>query len=299
MELFKNASFNFISMRKVAYVISSIVILAGIVSLVVKGGPKLGIDFTGGTQIQLNFTKEISNDQLRNAFGEIGYKNVSIQRFVGSNIILFTLQRVEQKTDDIIANLKQKINVDFTLESVEVVGPVVGLWLIQRAILAFCLAFLGIIIYVAFRFKGGIWGVSGVIALVHDVLVTIGIFSILNKEITLTVVAALMTIVGYSINDTIVIYDRIRDNSKLRYKDPLDVLINDSVNQTLSRTFITTGCTLLPVIALVFFGGETLHDFSFALLIGMISGVYSTVYVASPIVYDWKTRKNKVVAQNK
>jgi preprotein translocase subunit SecF len=293
MELFPNASFNFISFRKLAYGISIAVILAGIVSLIIKGGPKLGIDFTGGTQIQLNFEKEVSNDTIRKALSEIGYKNVSIQRFVGSNVVVFTLQSVTQKTDDLIINLKQHINENFVLESTEVVGPSVGLWLVKRAIMAFCLAFLGIIIYVAIRFKGGVWGVAGVIALIHDVLVTVGIFSIMNKEITITVVAALMTIVGYSINDTIVIYDRIRDNTRLRYKEPLDVLINDSVNQTLARTIITTGCTLLPVFALFFFGGEPLHDFSFALMVGIISGVYSTVYVASPIVYDWKTRKKK------
>ncbi|MFN3967222.1 MAG: protein translocase subunit SecF, partial [Endomicrobiia bacterium] len=182
----------------------------------------------------------------------------------------------------------------FIIERTEFVGPSIGRHLTKRAIYAILLSLLGIIIYVGIRFKSTVWGVSGVVALAHDVFITIGLFSVLNKEINLTVIAALLTLAGYSINDTIVIFDRIRENLSLLRKEPLEKIINTSINQTLSRTIITSLTTELVVIALFFFGGKVIHDFSLAFLFGCIIGTYSSIFVASPMVLEWinyRTRK--------
>jgi preprotein translocase subunit SecF len=292
MEILKNSNIDFMSKRKYFYVVSCVVILAGLVSLIVKGGPKLSIDFTGGTLVQLSFAQKISNPELRSGLKQLGFENAEIQTFVGNNDVSFRLQESNQVTNEKIYQLKDILKKNFVIQKIEVVGPAVGTWLLKRAVLAFCLAFLGIIIYVAIRFKGGVWGYSAVIADIHDILVVVGVFSLLNKEISLTVVAALMTIAGYSVNDTIVTYDRIRENMRSRYKESPAVVMNDSINQTLSRTIITNLCTFFAVLALLFFGGETLRDFSLAMFIGMVAGTYSTIFIAVPIILDLKHKKN-------
>jgi len=170
---------------------------------------------------------------------------------------------------------------------------VIGEYLKKRGIKAFLFAFLGIIIYVAWRFVGGIWGIAGVAALIHDVFITFGILTILGKEITLQIVAALLTLAGYSINDTIVVYDRIRENIRLHYKKPLAELIDLSINETLSRTMMTGMTTLLALLAILFFGGPVIRDFSLTIFIGMFIGTYSSIYVASPLVYEWKRKRSK------
>jgi len=299
MEILKNSNIDFLSRRKVFYVISLIVILTGVVSLILKGGPRLGIEFTGGTFIQLNFDQKIGNNELRNGLQQLGFENVEIQQFVGNNEVAFRLKESNQVANEKIYQLKDILNKNFVIQKVEVIGPAVGTWLLKRAVLAFVLAFIGIIIYIAIRFKGSIWGYAGVIANIHDVFIIIGIFSILNKEITLTVVAALLTIAGYSINDTIVTYDRIRENMRSRYKEDPAIVMNDSINQTLSRTIITNLCTLFAVGSLLIFGGDILRDFSFALFIGMISGTYSTIFIAVPIILDLKKKKKKLINAKK
>ncbi len=291
MGLFANTNIDFLGKRKYAYIFSGLIICAGIVSLVMKGGPKLGLDFTGGTLVQLNFEQNITNEELRSGLDKIGFDSADIQSFVGTNSMSFRTQKSDHVDKVKLDELETILNKNFEVESVEVVGPTVGAWLIKRAILAFILAFIGIIIYVGIRFHKGVWGLAGVVALVHDVLIVVSVFSIFNKEMTMNIVAALMTIVGYSINDTIVIFDRIRENLLTRYKENIDVVINDSINQTLSRTIITTVVTLFTVVALLIFGGEVLRDFSFALFIGMIAGTYSTLFIAVPLVVDFKKNK--------
>jgi len=292
MEILKNSNIDFMSKRKYFYFVSVAIILAGIISLIVKGGPKLSIDFTGGTLVQLNFVQKVTNNELRDGLTKLGFENPEIQRFVGKNELSFKLKESNQVSNEKINQLKDILKKDFKIQKIEVVGPAVGTWLLKRAALAFILSFLGIIIYVAIRFKGGIWGYSAVIADIHDILVVVGVFSLLNKEISLTVVAALMTIAGYSVNDTIVTYDRIRENMRTRYKENPVVVMNDSINQTLSRTIITNLCTFFAVLSLLFFGGETLRDFSFAMFIGMVAGTYSTIFIAVPIILDLKKKKN-------
>lgn len=291
MGIFKQTNIDFLGLRKYAYVLSGLIIAAGIVSLVMKGGPKLGLDFTGGTLVQLNFDQNITNEELRSGLDKIGFESADIQRFVGTDSLTFRTQKSDHVNQEKLDELKTILHKNFETKSIEVVGPTVGAWLIKRAILAFILAFIGIIIYVGIRFHKGVWGLSGVIALVHDVLIVVSVFSLFNKEISMNIVAALMTIVGYSINDTIVIFDRIRENLLTRYKENVNVVINDSINQTLSRTIITTVATLFTVVALLIFGGEVLRDFSLALFIGMISGTYSTLFIAVPLVVDFDKNK--------
>ncbi len=179
------------------------------------------------------------------------------------------------------------------VERVEMVGPRVGETLSEQALWAIILSWIGIIIYVAFRFKSPVYGVAGVIALVHDVAVTVGVFSLLNNEITLTIIAALLTLIGYSINDTIVIYDRIRENMRLLRDKNLKDMLNISLNDTLSRTIITSLTVFMVLVALFFWGGEVIHDFAVAMLIGVITGSYSTIAIATQLVYEWETRKAK------
>jgi preprotein translocase subunit SecF len=203
--------------------------------------------------------------------------------------------------DELTAKIKELMAQKFpgnqlTIERTEYVGPAVGSQLFKQAMLALVFSFLGIIVYVAFRFHSGVWGASGVIGIMHDVFVIFGIFSILNKELTLTIVAALLTIAGYSINDTIVVFDRIRENMRLLAKDSFASVINTSINQTLSRTIITSLTVFLVALALYFLGGEVLHDFAFAMLLGVMIGTYSSIFVCSPLVYEWEESKRRRTA---
>lgn len=296
MQFFKKTNFDFIGRRWVFFTVSGLLILAGAVSLITKGGPRLGVDFTGGTLVQVKFAQKTSTQDIRNTLETSGFKNSEIQEFIGSNSVIIKIQ----KADIPLVEVSQKIEEIFKakwgaqqlqIERTEMVGPRVGETLSEQALWAIILSWVGIIIYVAFRFKSPVYGVAGVIALMHDVFITVGIFSILNKEITLTIIAALLTLIGYSINDTIVIYDRIRENVRLLRDKKLAQILNISLNDTLSRTIITSLTVFMVLVALFFWGGEVIHDFAFALLIGVIVGSYSTVGIATQMVYVWETRK--------
>ncbi len=296
MEFFGKTNIDFIKKMKAALLVSVLLIIASIVSLVVKGGPNLGIDFTGGALIQLKFDKLIRIEEIRTILNQGNFSNAEIQNFPKDNVIVIRLKKSQTPAEDIFKEVKQLIQTklpdnSFIVEQNEMVSPVVSKDLIRKALSAIIFSFLGILIYVNLRFKKGIWGLAGIIALIHDVFLTIGFFSFLNREITLPVVAALLTLAGYSINDTIVIYDRIRENLRLKRGESLYQIVNGSINETLSRTIITSGVTFLVVMALFFKGGEVIHDFSLALLIGMILGTYSTIFIASPIVYERMSKK--------
>jgi len=297
MELLGKTDFKFIEKRKIAFIISGLMILVSIYAVFYKG-VNLGIDFTGGTVVQINFSQEITEREMRETLSRHELSGASIQKVPNTNILIVRIRggnlgpfEIAQKLTSIFR--EEFPQNQFTIERNEVVGPVVGEYLKRRGINAFLFAFLGIIIYVAWRFVGGIWGLAGVIAIVHDVFITLGILTILGKEITLQIVAALLTLAGYSINDTIVVYDRIRENIRLHYKKPLAELIDLSVNETLSRTLMTGLTTLLALLAILFFGGPVIRDFSLAIFIGMFIGTYSSIYVASPLVYEWKRERGK------
>jgi len=297
MEFFGKTNFKFIEKRKKAFILSGLMILVSGFAIFYKG-INFGIDFTGGTLVQINFSKEVTVKEMRETLSKHDLSGATIQKVPNTNVLIIRLRKADLGPFQIAQNLTSIFQEEFpqnqfTIERNEVVGPVVGEYLKKRGIKAFLFAFLGMTIYIAWRFIGGIWGIAGVLALIHDVFITFGIFVILGKEITLPTVAALLTLAGYSINDTIVVYDRIRDNIRLHYKKPLVEVMNSSINETLSRTVMTGVTTQLSVLAIFFLGGPVLHDFSFAILIGIFIGTYSSVFVASPLVYEWKRKRGR------
>ena len=373
MQLFINTNFDFLRRKSYFIGLSVLLAIAGIGSIILKGGPRYGIDFRGGTVVQVKFLQTPQLDKIRTALQSQGLAGATIQPYdrPETNQVLIGLETASGQSLDagraaIVKALQAALGADpnkldlnnsslsllterlqrlpggagsqdqtrklaqdivefrdrapqsgliksfqelaslpgvnpgimtalqnetylgaFTVKGVEIVGPKVGRELQRQAVLATLYALAGMLVYIAFRFEW-IYGVAAVVAVFHDVLITLGFFSLFNKEVSLTVIAALLTLVGYSMNDTIVIFDRIRENLKLMKKTALEPLINASINQTLSRTILTSGLTFLTVLSLFLFGGEVLHGFSFALVVGIIIGTYSSVFVASPILIWWK-----------
>jgi preprotein translocase subunit SecF len=381
MELFGETNIDFLGRRKIFLGLSLVLILVGVASLIVKGGPKLGIDFKGGTLAYVKFKEAPNLDAIRSALTSQGLEVATLQPFdeaedahelkidlnlnletdeaatSGKDRLVETLRNlypgdsskldfnnagvealtdrlrrnpavansplssdevrraaealieardtpptsglvkdfsqvssVEGVTPDIMSGLQAETYLgEFAIRGVEVVGPKVGRDLQWEALKATMFALGGMLVYIAFRFEW-VYGVAAVLAVAHDVLVTIGFFSLFDREIELTVIAALLTLVGYSMNDTIVIFDRVRENRKLTRRRGLEELLNRSVNQTLSRTVLTSGLTFIAVLCLFIFGGEVLRGFSFALVVGIIVGSYSSIFIASPMLLWWQSR---------
>ncbi|MCF7794099.1 MAG: protein translocase subunit SecF [Candidatus Cloacimonetes bacterium] len=314
MRFFGETKIDFIGKRKIAFTISIIVILAGLVSLIINGGPKYGIDFTGGLSLELELTpinnqaQKIDVQMLRDLLTTAGIESAEIQAISSSDktrdlflIKTKTAEEGEEKVSTQIVNLIKKEypnNVDPTtlIRLQEEVGPKIGGELKEKAILAIFWALLGIILYIWWRFEFT-FGLAAVAALLHDVLITVGIFSLFGKEISLSIVAALLTIVGYSLNDTIVVFDRIREDMRVFRKESFHSVFNHSINETLSRTIITSLTTFVVVLALYLFGGTVIHDFAFALLVGVIVGTYSSIFVASPLMVAHFTNRQKRMAK--
>jgi len=298
MEFIKpGINFDFVGKMKLAFGISIAAMVISIASVIWHGGLNYGIDFAGGTLVQLKFQKATSTEQIRNAFKPIGLQSVVIQPY-GDNEVVVRIGDVAAGGKDISSMIDESLKAAlgagaYEVRRVEMVGPKVGKDLTQKAMLAIVFSWIGMLIYIAWRFEFR-YAVGGILALVHDTVITIGAMSLLNKEFDLTIVAALLTIIGYSINDTIVVFDRIRENARKNIKQPLGQVINDSINQTLSRTILMSFTVFLVLLALFFFGGAVIHDFSFALLVGVVVGTYSSIFVASPIVLVWeKLRSSK------
>lgn len=295
MEIIKSElKVDFMGRMKPAITISLALVLITFISLIMQGGLKFGIDFEGGTLVQLRFKTAPNIEDIRAGLKNIGMGESTIQEFGSKTDILIRVQKSDEKLKAIGAqvkdSLKDKFNVaDITVDRVEMVGPKVGKDLREKALLSIVYAIIAIVIYISWRFKFQ-YAVAAIIALIHDVILTMGAFSIAGKEFTLVIVAAFLTIIGYSLNDTIVIFDRIRENLRRKGKGKLVELINTSINQTLSRTMLTSGTTLLVVLALFFLGGEIIHDFAFALLIGVAVGTYSSVFIASVFLIYWENR---------
>lgn len=278
---------DFVSRRRIAIICSLVVALIGIGSLVVKGGPIYGIDFSGGTLVQVRFDQAPDVGEIRKALGEAGLGSSVIQS-LGEDKVAIRLKSQEGQADSVSDDLFGILVNQFgqervSLELVEMVGPQVGADMRRKGMLSILYAMVGILIYVTFRFQFR-FALGALAALVHDIMITVGVFSLFNKEFSLPVIAALLTIIGYSLNDTIVVYDRIRENIRRMPKEKLAVVVNNSINQTLSRTILTSGTTLLVVGCLFVLGGEVIHDFSFALIVGVMVGTYSSIYIASPIL---------------
>lgn len=290
MEFLKETHIDFLGKRRFAFVLSIVLIIIGLFSIFFYNGLNYGIDFSGGTNVRIKFAQNINLNDLRDIFSKNNLKSIPIQTIGESDdnevLVSLPVDSLLGEGEQLINKLKNILSKkypDLEIRSVETVGPKVGEELKSSALKAILIALALILIYITFRFHWK-FGISSIITLVHDVLIVVGIFSIFDKEFSLTVVAALLTVVGYSLNDTIVVFDRIRENmARYRKRDLIEV-INKSINETLSRTMLTSGTTLFVVIALLILGGEIIHNFAFALMIGIIVGTYSSIYVASPLV---------------
>jgi SecD/SecF fusion protein len=290
LRLIKETKLDFIGKRRIFYAISLLVIGLGLAAFFRQGRKAYGIDFAGGQLQEYSFKTPVAIDEVRAMLKELDLADASLQQFK-ENPRVILIKTTQDKSQLITNKLKAVFpEQDIQILRIERVGSVAGKHLKTKAIYALTWSLIGILVYVAFRFKHFNFAVAGVIALFHDVLVALGVLAITHRQIDLLSVTAFLTIAGYSINDTIVIYDRVRENARLLHKMSLADLINLSVNQTLGRTLLTSGVTLLVVISILFYGGEVLSNFAFTLLVGFISGVYSTVYIASPLVLAWQKR---------
>jgi len=293
LRLIKETKIDFIGRRFIFYAVSLIVIVTGLVAFFGKGKQAFGIDFAGGQLQEYKFKTAVPMEKVRAALKELNLADASLQGFPDQPGVVL-IRTIEDKNSEITAKLKADFpDQDIQIMKVERVGPIAGAYLKKKAIKALIWSLIGILIYVAIRFRHFNFAAAGVIALFHDVLVALGALALTGRQIDLLSVTAFLTIAGYSINDTIVIYDRVRENTALLRKPSLKELINLSVNQTLSRTLLTSGITLLTVVAILGYGGEVLSNFAFTLLVGFISGVYSTVFIASPLVLAWSGKKAK------
>ena len=347
MELIKNPNFNFISHRSIALKVSLAVIAIGLLSLVFHGGPKYGIDFTGGAAITFKFDKEVAAEDVRGALTQAGMESFEVTHFGDKNHVLVRLQLADAGDNKYMGQIQSQFDSTFPsnpyiVEQNDLVGPKIGTELREKAMLAMLFAMIGIIIYISIRFEAesflgvlvtlifgllvltvstssvvlasDLWTIliilvsmvvvgficvkfdfkyamGAIVALIHDVFITVGIFSLLDKELNLTIVAALLTIVGYSLNDTIVLFDRVREEyPKERKRLSLEKIINKSINNVLSRTLITSLTTMLVILILLVFGGEVIRPFAMAIFIGIIVGTYSSIYVASPVLIFWHNK---------
>jgi len=335
---------NFIGKKKIAFFLSLACIAISFLSLIIHRGPRLGIDFAGGTLIQIKFTSDTRIDDIKTGLQSVDLSKSSVQQFgeQADNEFLIRTESTQGSGEGFTSNIKNALasstGDQVEIRRVEMVGPQVGEDLKKKALFAMFYALLFITIYISGRFELK-WILSGVVAaaligavyifnlfnvsipfligaallvslivfwflelkyamgaivaLIHDVIITVGIFSIFDKEFTLPIIAALLTIIGYSLNDTIIVFDRIRENSRKHHKKPLDFIVNRSINETLSRTILTSLTTLIVVVTLFILGGGIIHDFAFALIIGVLVGTYSSIYVASPILLAWQGRGKK------
>src|SRR5437016_6935293 len=301
IEIFRDVRVDWLGKRKLYLAISGTVMLLGLISLLGKGGFRYGVDFKGGTIVQVRFHQKPDIEKIRQLLRENGAPDSQPQERVGTNEVIVEFQGAKEEDASagrtvIINALNKGFQGQFEILSATSIGPKVGDDLKRQAVFATLYALGGILIYIAFRFEW-IYGAAAVFAVFHDTLVTLGLFSIFNRDINLTVIAALLTLVGYSVNDTIVVFDRVRENLKIRRRDDLSSIMNDSINQTLSRTILTSGLTFLTVLALFVFGGEIINNFAFAMVIGIIVGTYSSIAVASPLVLIYTKFRAGFVAQ--
>jgi len=290
IEILGKTNIDFMGKRRIAFVFSGIMVALGMLALVqiARGAANLGIDFAGGTAVQLKFDQPVRTDEARAALERNNLVGAEIQEFVSENKLLIrvkTTTTIEEKVADRIVAIFGKEFPDrkLVVEASTEIGPTIGHKLQEDALIAIAISFVGIILYIAARFEFR-FGVAAAIATFHDVLAVLGLFYVLDKEVTLLVVTALLTLAGYSLTDTVVVFDRIREILRIRRRDGLETVINNGVNQVLSRTIVTSLTVVLVLIPLTVAGGEVLHDFSLALLLGVIVGTYSSVFVASTML---------------
>lgn len=305
MRVFKDADFKFLQQRRAAYVASALMLAMGLAALVLRGGLSYGVEFTGGTLMQVEFEQSTTVGELRDALAAEGLSGVQIQGFGEGNEFLIRLQAFRQADQaasegTTVETLRTALDGavgegEYTVTRTEAVGPKVGSELQTKALTAILLSFLLTLVYLAFRFEWK-FGVAAIIATVHDIVLTIGFIALADVEITLATVAAILTIVGYSLNDTIVTFDRMRENLKKERKSEYDELLNRSINEVLPRTVMTSFTTLATLLALFVFGGRVIRPFALVLILGVAVGTYSSIYVASPALLEidrWTKRRNR------
>ena len=302
IELVKNTKIDFMGLKKYAFSFSAVLVILGIVGTVqiYRGKANLGIDLAGGTSIQLKFQKPFSMDEIRSLLAKAGHGEATLQEVSGENILLVKLRALGKQDEKMVAEpmvnlLRQSLPGNpFVVESVSEIGPAIGHKLRQDAELAMLISALAIIIYLAWRFEFK-FGVAAAIATFHDIFALVGIFWILGIEMDLLFITALLTVGGYSLTDTVVVFDRIRENIRLRKKGTFSETINLSVNEVLSRTIVTSLTVFIAVVTLLIFGGMVLRNFALALAIGIVIGTYSSIFVASPVVALWRGEKMTAV----
>ena len=294
LELLGKTTIDFMGKRAIAFGFSAILVLMGLIAMVqvMRGATNLGIDFTGGTVIQVKFERPVSIGEARRALSDGGFPDAELQEMTSERALLVRVKQetaIEEKAAEKIVILFQEAFSDneMIVEGTTEIGPTIGKKLRDDAVLAVTIAMVGILMYIAVRFEFR-FGVAAAIATVHDVVAVVGIFYLLNKEVTLLVVTAFLTLAGYSLTDTVVVFDRIRENLRRRRNESMTQVINASINQVLSRTVIVSLTTFLAVLALYVWGGDVLHDFALALLLGVIVGTYSSIFVASPLLFLWR-----------
>jgi preprotein translocase subunit SecF len=293
--LIPKTNIDFVGARRIGFAFSAVLTLLGLYSilLLAQGKAKLGVDFGGGANVTLQLKQNVEVDALRKALGS-AFNEADIQAVQGSNTYLIRLPLDGEATDAAVAKAKLSIpqalpGNEITDVSEEYVGPAVSRQLWHQALWAMVVSMAGILIYIAFRFDFR-FGIGAMLATLHDVLAVLGLMIIFRQEFSLLVVTALLTLAGYSLTDTVVVFDRIRENLKARRSDPMGKVVNDSINETLSRTINTSMTVMLVVVVLYFFGGDVVHSFSLALILGVLVGTYSSIFVASPLVVEWNLR---------
>ena len=304
LEILGKTNIDFMGKRSISFSLSGILALLGLVAVVQisRGQGNLGIDFAGGTAVQLKFDKPIRIDEARKALEANGIANAELQEFVEENKLLIRVKAmtaIEEKIADRIVAVFSKEFPDnkFVVGSSTEIGPTIGKKLQQDALIAVIISFAGIILYIAARFEFR-FGVAAAVATFHDVLAVLGVFYLLDKEITVLVITALLTLAGYSLTDTVVVFDRIRENLRVRRRGDIETVINNGINQVLSRTIVTSLTVVLVLIPLTLAGGDVLHDFSLALLWGVLIGTYSSIFVASPLLILWPGGEGRLLKRS-
>lgn len=302
MELIGKTNIDFIGMRKISFIISGIIALIGLFGMIqmARGAANMGIDFSGGTAVQLKFTQAVAMDKAREALARHNLKEATLQDIKEGNKLLIKVGKTTLATGKVADTIEEVFKKEFpgnqfVVESSTEIGPSVGDKLRKDTLTAILISLLGIIIYIAWRFDFK-FGVGATIATLHDVLAMFAVFYLMNKEINLLFITAVLTIAGYSLTDTVVVFDRIRENLHKNLKEAMHTIFNKSINEVLSRTIVTSLTAFLAAVSLLIFGGEVIHDFALALVIGIAVATYSSVFVASPIVSIWEEKGAKVKA---
>ncbi|MBS1552784.1 MAG: protein translocase subunit SecF [Bacteroidetes bacterium] len=309
MRIFENTNYDFLDKRKFFYIFSTVVIIIGFIVLFTTRSIPLGIDFSGGTELQIRFEKDVNIADLREAMDNAGFSGMELKTMGTERDVLFRTPMQEEGqlvSDKIQQGIRAKIaDNNFEVQRIDKVGPKIGAELRRNALFAVIFSLIAILIYLAFRFQF-VFAVGAVVALFHDVLVTIAVIAIfdaifpnLRLEFNQSMLAAFLTLVGFSSNDTVIVFDRIRENIKLFKNEDILHVMNRSINATLSRTIITSGTVFLTVLVLFIFGGEVNRSFAFTFAVGIITGTYSSIFVASAIVVDWKERGNALLLKEK